>query len=258
MKTILNRMAIQAVALIMVLACVQVQAHILNETSQFPDIKTSEARFDIVLLVGAGVVPETPQFEPDKKLARTDLAAWAAQTAGLLKSADKPDIKALANAALEQGLVSSLEGDATYADLNKVFLQGKGATGVAADAVPTRAQAASYLVAGLLTPVAGSLLEKTAIVPGPTGVVTSVESKTNPDGGSSQFLAIGDTSLPVYTHAKVGNGSSSLAKWKGLTVRRSFIRKLGDISVWLYLEAETVAGQTAEPAHDHSTHKHAE
>jgi len=257
MKTILNRMAIQAVALIMVLACVQVQAHILNETSQFPDIKTSEARFDIVLLVGAGVVPETPQFEPDKKLARTDLAAWAAQTAGLLKSADKPDIKALANAALEQGLVSSLEGDATYADLNKVFLQGKGATG-SADAVPTRAQAASYLVAGLLTPVAGSLLEKTAIVPGPTGVVTSVESKTNPDGGSSQFLAIGDTSLPVYTHAKVGNGSSSLAKWKGLTVRRSFIRKLGDISVWLYLEAETVAGQTAEPAHDHSTHKHAE
>lgn len=257
MKTILNRMAMRAVALIMVLACVQVQAHILNETSQFPDIKTSEARFDIVLLVGAGVVPETPQFEPDKKLARTDLAAWAAQTAGLLKSADKPDIKALASAALEQGLVSSLEGDATYADLNNVFMQGKGAT-AEADAVPTRAQAASYLVAGLLTPVAGSLLEKTAIVPGPTGVVTTVESKTNPDGGSSQFLAIGDTSLPVYTHAKVGNGSSSLAKWKGLTVRRSFIRKLGDISVWLYLEAETVAGQTAEPAHDHSTHKHSE
>lgn len=257
MKTILNRLAIQAVAMIMVLACGQVQAHILNETSQFPDIKTSEARFDIVLLVGAGVVPETPEFEPDKNLARTDLAAWAAQLAGLLKSADKPDIKALASAALEQGLVSSLEGDATYADLNKVFLLGKGATGEA-DAVPTRAQAASYLVAGLLTPVAGSLLEKTAIVPGPTGVVTSVESKTNPDGGSSQFLAIGDTSLPVYTHAKVGNGSSSLAKWKGLTVRRSFIRKLGDISVWLYLEAETVAGQTAEPAHDHSTHKHAE
>ena len=257
MTTKLNRMALQMLSMFLLLVIGQVQAHILNETSQFPDIKSSEARFDIVLLVGAGVIPETPQFEPEKKFSRADLAAWAAQTAGLLKSADKPDMKALATAALEQGLVTSLEGDATYADINTIFMQGKGAT-AQAEAIPTRAQAASYLVAGLATQVAGSLLEKTAVLPGPTGVVTSIESKTNPDGGSSQFLAIGDTSLPVYTHAKVGNGSSSLAKWKGLTVRRSYIRKMGDISVWLYLEAETVAGQTAEPAHEHSTHKHAE
>jgi hypothetical protein len=257
MKTLLNRMAVQMFSVLLLLAIGQAQAHILNEASQFPDIKDTDARFDIVLLVGAGVIPETPQFEPEKNLTRTDLAAWAAQTAGLLKSADKPDIKALASAALDQGLVTTLEGDATYADINTVFMQGKGAT-AEANAVPTRAKAASYLAVGLVSPVAGSLLEKTAVVPGPTGVVSGVESKTNPDGGSSQFLAIGDTSLPVYTHAKVGNGSSSLAKWKGLTVRRSFIRKMGDISVWLYLEADTVAGQTAEPAHDHSTHKHAE
>ena len=135
--TKLHRMALQMVSILVLLASGQVQAHILNETSQFPDIKTSEARFDIVLLVGAGVIPETPQFEPEKKFSRTDLAAWAAQTAGLLKSADKPDIKALASAALEQGLVTSLEGDASYAEINTVFMQGKG-TAAQAEATPTR------------------------------------------------------------------------------------------------------------------------
>ncbi len=32
-------------------------AHIKNEASQFPDIEFSYARFDIVLLVGAGIIP---------------------------------------------------------------------------------------------------------------------------------------------------------------------------------------------------------
>lgn len=231
-------------------------AHILTEANQFPDIKNAEARFDIVLLVGAGIVPETPEFGPDNKLSRADLAAWAAHAAGLLgKPAAKPDMAALAKAALDQGLVKSIEGDASYAELDAVFSSGQGRP-AQADAVPTRGQAAAWLAAGLAAPVSGSLLEKTGLLPGPVGVVSAVESKTNPDGGTSTFLTIGDTTLPVYTHAKVGNGPSNLSKWKGLTARRTFIRKLGEIQVWLYLEGESLAGQTAEPAADHGSHKH--
>jgi len=258
MKTQLKNELLRSVYLIMlvIFPFVSVNAHILTENSQFPDIKTSEARFDIVVLVAAGIVPETPEFGPDKNLSRADLAAWSAHAASLLdKTADKPDVNALARAALEQGMVKSLEGDATYADINALFFNGQGSP-AQPDAVPTRAQAASYLAKGLAAPMPGSLLEKGGLQPGPTGEVTKVESRTNPDGGSSSYLTIGDTTLPVYTHAKVGNGPSNITRWKGLTARRSFIRKLGDISVWAYLEAETVSGKVEEPAHDHGSHQH--
>lgn len=248
--------AVSAVMLLLLFPLFSVNAHILTEISQFPDIKTSDARFDIVLLVAAGIVPETAEFGPDKNLNRTDLAAWGAHAASLLgKTADKPDINALARAALEQGLVKSLDGDATYADLNSLFFDNQSVPDQP-DAVPSRAQAASYIAKGLSAPVAGSLLEKIGLQAGPTGEVVKVESRANPDGSSSTFLTIGETSLPVYTHAKVGNGPSAIAKWKGLVARRSFVRKLGDITVWMYLEAETVAGKAEEPAHDHNAHKH--
>ena len=234
----------------------QAEAHVLTDANQFPDIKTSEARFDIVVMVAAGIVPETPEFGPDKKLSRADIAAWASNVAGLLgKPSAKPDVNALAKAALDQGLVKSIEGDATYAEINALFFAGKDQP-AQPEGVPTRGQAASYLAKGVATPVPGSLLEKSGLQAGPTGAVTNVESRTNPDGGSTNYVTIGDTTLPVYAHAKVGNGPSDVAKWKGLTARRTFIRKLGDVSVWAYIETETVAGQATDPAHDHGSHQH--
>lgn len=231
----------------------QVMAHIQSEKNLFPDIKDSDARFDIVVLVAAGVVPETKEFGPDQKLSRADLAAWAATAAKLVESSEKPDTATLAKAALDKGLVKSIDGEATYAELNAVFLEGKDQP-AQADAVPTRGQAASYLVKGMLTAADGSLVGKAGLKAGPAGVVSKVESRTNPDGGSTTYMTIGDQTLPVYTHGKVGNGPTDLAKWNGLNARRTFIRKVGEISVWAYLESDTAAA--AEPEHDHSTHKH--
>lgn len=228
-------------------------AHIQSEKNLFPDIKDSEARFDIVVMVAAGVVPETKEFGPDQKLSRADLAAWAATVAKLVESSEKPDTATLSKAALEKGLVKSIEGDATYAELNAVFLQGKDQP-AEANAVPTRGQAASYLARGMLTAAEGSLVGKAGLQAGPTGVVSKVESRTNPDGGSTNYMTIGDQTLPVYTHGKVGNGPTDLAKWNGLNARRTFIRKVGEISVWAYLESDTAAAE--EAGHDHSTHKH--
>ncbi len=238
------------------LAITPVMAHIMTDTSQFPDVKSSEARFDILVLVGLGVIPETTTFEPERKLSRFDLAVWAAMDAKLGPEGEKPDVTALANAAKEKGLVMILEGDATYADINTLFFQDKHDASQAAT-VPTRAQAASYILAGLVSPVGASALENKSVVPGPVGVVSAVEEKTNPDGGTSFLITIGEITLPMYTHGRVGNGPSDLSKWKDRTVRRSFIRKQGGISLWSYLESETVAGEVvAEPEHDHSSHKH--
>jgi hypothetical protein len=240
------------------LAFTPVMAHIKTDTSQFPDVKSSEARFDILVLVGLGIIPETTTFEPERKLSRFDLAVWAAMEAKLAPEGEKPDVNMLANAAKAKGLVMILEGNATYADINTLFFQDKHDASQAAT-VPTRAQAASYILAGLVSPEGASLLEKKGVAIGPVGKVSSVEEKTNPDGGTSFMITIGDKTMAVYTHGRVGNGPSDLAKWKDRIVRRSFIRKQGEISLWSYLESETVAGEVvAEPEHDHSSHKHEE
>lgn len=250
--------AITLALLVVVLPVEPVMAHIMTDTSQFPDVKSSEARFDILVLVGLGIIPETTTFEPERKLSRFDLAVWAAMDAKLGPEGEKPDVTALANAAKEKGLVMMLEGDATYADINTLFFQGKHDASQAAT-VPTRAQAASYILAGLVSPEGVSLLEKKGVAIGPVGKVSAVEEKTNPDGGTSFMITIGDKTMAVYTHGRVGNGPSDLAKWNDRIVRRSFIRKQGDISLWSYLESESVAGEVVEePEHDHSSHKHEE
>ena len=60
----------------------------------------------------------------------------------------------------------------------------------------------------------------------------------------------------MFTHGRVGNGPSDLAKWKDLTVSRSLVRKKGDVSLWIYIESATAAGSEDEKGHDHSAHKH--
>ncbi len=100
-------------------------AHIKNEASQFPDIEYSDARFDIVLLVGAGIIPETPVFEPDAPFSRGDLATWAALAGDLGAGGETPDTETLAAVALERGLVESIDGQATYEEINKIFFRGQ-------------------------------------------------------------------------------------------------------------------------------------
>ena len=235
-----------------------VQAHIMTENSQFPDIKESDARFDIVALVAIGIIPETPTFEPQRNLSHADLAAWGALAANLSAGGDeKPSVAELAKLVQEKGLVSSLEGDATYAEINTVLFKGAHVA-EHPEAIPTRAEAARYIATGLASAAGTAVLEGKGLHFGPTGVVSGVEQKTNPDGGESSFITIGDTSIPMFTHGRVGNGPSDLAKWKDLTVSRSLIRKKGGVSLWVYLESATAAGSDDEKGHDHSAHKHDE
>ncbi len=120
-----NRLTLVLVAIVVSFGFDNAAAHIKNEASQFPDIEYSDARFDIVLLVGAGIIPETPVFEPGALFTRVDLATWAALAWDLGAGGETPDTDALATAALQQGLTSSIDGQATYEEINKVFFRGQ-------------------------------------------------------------------------------------------------------------------------------------
>lgn len=212
-------------------------AHIKNEASQFPDIEFSEARFDIVLLVGAGIIPETPVFEPDAAFSRRDLAAWAALAADLAAGGETPDTQALAAAAVEHGLVPSIDGEATFGDISRVFFEGQ-VTPNDPDARPSRAEAASFIARHLDTAAGVALLARRGVRQGPSGETARVETRQNPDGHASYVITIGDTSLPMYAHGRVANGPTDLVQWDGRKIRRSFIREQGELAYWTYLEAE--------------------
>ncbi len=215
-------------------------AHIKNEASQFPDIEYADARFDIVVLVGAGIIPETPVFEPDAPFSRFDLATWAALAENLGVGGETPDTDALAAAALQQGLVESTDGQATYEEISDMFFRGQ-LTPDRPAATPTKGEAASYIATHLTTSAGEVLLAGRGVRMGPAGHVARVESQSNPDGGNTYMITIGAMSLPMYAHGRVANGPIDLVQWDGRTVRRSFIREQGDLILWTYLEAEPIA-----------------
>lgn len=210
--------------------------HIKNEATQFPDIEFSDARFDIVVLVGAGIIPETPVFEPDKALSNLELATWVALAEGLRLGGETPDIDALTKAALESGLVETLTGDATLADVDRLFFGGRLGVETTSD-IPTKAQAATFIAAQLDTEVGAALLEKRRLRSGSGGEVTAVAIEEG-HHGNAYVMTIGGTKQQMDEHGRVANGPTDLLQWEGRKVRRSFVRGEGDHAKWLYIEAE--------------------
>ncbi len=239
------RLIFFSIAAATTLAVADADAHIKNEATQFPDIEFADARFDIVVLVGAGIIPETPVFEPDAPFTRADLAVWAALAADLGTGGETPDTDALGKAALEEGLIESVKGQATYEEINNVFFGGHLTLEQPA-AKPTRGQAATFIASHLDTAAGTALLARRAVRQGPAGHPARVELRRNPDGGNTYIITIGDTSLPMFAHGRVANGPTDLVQWDGRTVRRSFIRERGGLAYWIYLEAEPI--KTAELA----------
>ena len=228
------------------LACANALGHIKNEATQFPDIEFSAARFDIVVLVGAGIIPETPVFEPDKALSNEELASWVALAQGLGRGGENPDTAALAAAALERGIVNSLAGDASVADLNRLFFDGN--LGIeAGERTPTKAEAASFIATALGSEVGKALLERRNLAAGVSGDVTEVALEQG-HHGNVYVLTIGGIKLQMDEHGRVANGPTDLLQWEGRSVRRSFIRGSGDHAQWMYLEAEPRRAAPADAA----------
>ena len=226
-------------ALVCNLSFTDSRAHIKNEATQFPDIEYSAARFDIVVLVGIGIIPETPVFEPDKALSKAELATWVALARGLKSGGETPDVTALAAVALEQGAIDSLQGDATVDDVNRLFFDGQLQLDDAAR-TPNKAEAASLIASELDN--AG-------------GEVSAVVSAEGHHGGNAYIMTIGGTALPMDEHGRVANGPTDLLQWQGRQVVRSVVRGSGDHASWIYLEAapRETAVSAAEPVAETAT-----
>ena len=188
----------------------------------------------------------TRPFEPDKALSNEELASWVALAQGLGRGGENPDTAALAAAALERGIVNSLAGDASVADLNRLFFDGN--LGIeAGERTPTKAEAASFIATALGSEVGKALLERRTLAAGVSGDVTEVALEQG-HHGNVYVLTIGGIKLQMDEHGRVANGPTDLLQWEGRSVRRSFIRGSGDHAQWMYLEAEPRRAAPADAA----------
>jgi len=229
-------MAITLFALLSAMPSASV-AHIIRAEKQFSDIGRSDARYDIGFLVVVGIIPGTPRFEPDKPLAKRDLAAWVAMSKTSGAEDRKPDVDALAGSTLAARGIDTLEGAATFGDIARVFFNNQ-VIPERGDEIPTKAAAARFLVRHLSARMNGStLLEAAGLKAGPAGKVSDVQIKATGAGGKVFWVTIGDVVLPMYAHGRIGAGPADLAQWKGRSVGRSLIRTVGGRDMWMYLEA---------------------
>lgn len=221
-------------------------AHILNEKTQFPDIASSPYAADIVYLTALDIIPQTPAFEPEAPLTMKDLAVWVALAHRLGKGGETPeDLKVLQEKALQESLVPTLNGNATWNDVVTHFFKGKvSLEGQNPEAVPQKGEAAAFIA----THIDGAMLKDLGAEEGPRGTVEAVHGDAH-DHHGSYTVVIAGKEYPLDAHTRVV-GPQDITQWEGLHVVRSLMALEGneDHHGIFFLQA----GQAPSPAEETS------
>ncbi|MFC0215027.1 hypothetical protein ACFFK0_21770 [Paenibacillus chartarius] len=223
----LRRIVFIAILLLFVQTSTAAFAHVENEKTLYDDIETSRALEDIVYLRGMGLIAAEPGaklFRPLAPLQKADLAYWAGTFKGFGGDGKQPEqVRA---EALRSGLVTSLEGDATYADVNRAYLDGREAADQS-DAKLTREQFATYLRSAVQQPAAaGSLVQRLGYVQGPSGTIERVIENIVGEGAAayaSYTIVVGGKEYKLSEHPKALYGPTDLKQWQGKTLSETWM-----------------------------------
>lgn len=209
----------------MMLVATSAFAHVTNETNLFEDLSLSEASNEIVLLSALGVVSSQDgkqTFRPQDTLTAKDLAAWLGSFYGLEGTTSAE----LAQAASAKGLLSTIDGDATYSLVNEAFFQG--ALQVEnPDEQMTREQFAKFVASHVHRKIdEHTLMDKVGFTPGPTGVIEKVErvAKNMPTGGTANIyqITISGEVYEIGMHPRTIADAADPLVWQGLTIAESW------------------------------------
>ncbi|MBU8713355.1 hypothetical protein KM924_12670 [Brevibacillus parabrevis] len=248
-----------------------VSAHIVNEQNLYDDLQYSKATSQIVYLSGLGVIPYdhhgSTLFSPQEKLTREELAYWAGTFGKLQESgAARTEVTA---AALAKGLVPSLDGNATYADVNQAYFAGKLAVQDAGREL-TREQFALFVFEHRKDEAEGkSLYDRGGFLAGPTGKVdkVSVREEKDAEGKAAKVysLTVSGASYDVSAHPRVLQAAVDPAEWEGRAIQEAWLMNVaGKSQPQLQLiQFEQSANASAQPekaasadhAHEHAGHE---
>ncbi|AFC31223.1 hypothetical protein PM3016_4459 [Paenibacillus mucilaginosus 3016] len=202
-------------------------AHVENEKTLYDDLEHTQALEDIVFVRALGLVSAeggAKLFRPQAGLRKADLAYWAGvyhRYGGGGKSEEQ-----VRDAALKNGLVDSLEGDAAYEDVSRAYFGGQAPVEKPGTKL-TRAELAVYLRKHAQEPIGGQkLLDKLGITAGPSGVISKVTSSQAGEGSSAYpvyRVVIGGREYGVSPHPKALYGPADLKQWEGKTLAETWI-----------------------------------
>lgn len=209
----------------MMLVTTSALAHVMNEDNVFDDLSISEASKEIVLLAALGVISYQDAeitFSPQDPLTAKDLAAWVGSYYGLEGTSSLE----LAQAALADELITTIDGEATYALVNEAFFHGTLQLTNADDPM-TREQFAKFVASHVHTDIGGhTLMEMSGFTAGPTGVIEKVErvTKQTPTGKNANIyqLTIGGHMYEMGMHPRTITDSVDPLVWKGLNIAESW------------------------------------
>ncbi|MDQ6600598.1 hypothetical protein E2K98_28045 [Bacillus salipaludis] len=228
-------------------------AHITNEKNIYDDIQFSKVQEQIVILrtIGALAAPEGVNlFKPQEKLTRAELAYYIATFDHLADDTAKEEV--FEKAALQKKRIISLDGNATYQDVDQAFFGGKAPDSHKSSEL-THEDYVRYLSRFLTEKVDGkTLYDLAGAANGPTGTISDV--KIIKEGTEDQYvITIEGMNYKINPHGKVLYGPVDLQSWGGKKVDHSIlVTHDGEKVIGLIVSAK---GQFADDqlVNDHSS-----
>ncbi|WLD94523.1 hypothetical protein [Alkalihalobacillus sp. AL-G] len=219
-----------------------VSAHVTNEKTLYDDIQFSKAKEEIVYLRGLDVIPYehgVKLYKPNEKLTNKDLAFWASSFKGAAaEDAKREDIE---KTALKNGIVDSLDGNATYADVNQAYFNGHAAVSNP-DRTLTREEFALFMGEFFNTKVNGkTLFDMSHAEQGPNGNIEKVKMEKEGRGEDVTkvfHFTIDGQEYKVSPHPKMLYGPTDLSQWEGKKVKDSWLMGHGDEEVLQIVKLE--------------------
>ncbi|WP_312109018.1 hypothetical protein [Brevibacillus reuszeri] len=243
-----------------------VSAHIVNEQNLYDDLEYSKAKTEIVYLSGLGIIPYdhhgSTLFAPQDKLTRGDLAVWVGTFMGAAdKEASHDDIMA---AAVKKGLVSAVDGNATYADVNQAYFKGKVALSNANQEL-TKEEFALFMAEHLSDSIDGkTIYDQGGFIPGPNGKVEKVTVQEEKDGAGNSVkvyaLTLAGNNYVLSAHPRILQASVDPAEWEGKNIQESWLISVdGKQQLQLIRFEKAGATMASKPAtgNEHAGHEHA-
>jgi len=204
-----------------------VMAHVTNEKTIYDDIEFSKAKKEIVYLRGLNVIAYEKGahlFKPQDTLTKADLAYWVGTFHKL--GGHETTKEEMQKLAIEKGYIDSLEGNATYADINIAFFAGKAPV-EQPDAELTKEEFALFMGRFLTEEVEGkTLFDKAGYEPGPSGTIEQVSFVMEGEGEKAYKVftyKINGETVQVSKHPKILYGLVDLSAWEGKQIATSWM-----------------------------------
>ena len=206
---------------------------ITNEKTLYDDLEFTKVQEEVVFMRALGVLSgeDTNVFRPQDQLTMEDVAFFSSRFHGYAGHSDSKETAI--DQALENNLVDSLEGNATYADVNHAYFEGKAPVD-SPDGELTREEFVVFMSQFLSETIDGqTLFEMKDWTEGPTGVIEAIEYEVLVDDDEKEAykeytLTIEGEAILVNDHARIYQGPIDLSAWEGKNVEESWLTETED------------------------------